>query len=61
VPPGDPTALREAIEFLTSHPDQADRMGRAGRALVEERYTLDGYVAELGRIIAAVAETAAAD
>jgi glycosyltransferase involved in cell wall biosynthesis len=61
VPPGDPTALREAIEFLTSHPDEADRMGRAGRALVEERYTLDGYVAELGRIIAAVAETAAAD
>jgi glycosyltransferase involved in cell wall biosynthesis len=55
VPPEDPAALRQAIESLVSDPDLARRMGRAGRALVEERYTLDGYVERLQRIISNVA------
>ena len=51
VRPGDPRALRTAIEYLVEHPARADQMGRAGRALVEERHTLDAYVTRLAGII----------
>ncbi len=51
VPPGDPVALREAIQFLLANTDEARRMGRAGRTVLEERYTLDAYVRQLVRII----------
>lgn len=51
VPPGDPTALRAAIEHLESHPEEAERMGRAGREEVERQYALDGYVAGVADII----------
>ena len=47
VPPRDPHALRAAIEYLLAHPEEAERMGRAGRALAEERHTLTGYVERL--------------
>jgi glycosyltransferase involved in cell wall biosynthesis len=55
VPPGDPSALRAAIARLLEHPDEAERMGRAGRALVERNHTLDGYVERVAAIIRAVA------
>jgi Glycosyl transferases group 1 len=45
VPPGDPRALRAALGYLLSHPAEAERMGRAGRALVEARHRLDTWVA----------------
>jgi glycosyltransferase involved in cell wall biosynthesis len=45
VPPGDPRALRAALEYLISHLAEAERMGRAGRALVEARHGLDTWVA----------------
>lgn len=51
VPPGNPRAMRAAIEHLLAHPEEADRMGRAGRALIEERHTLDGYTARLVDIV----------
>lgn len=51
VRPRDPRALRVAIEHLFAHPEEADRMGRAGRALVEERHTLTGYVERLATIL----------
>jgi glycosyltransferase involved in cell wall biosynthesis len=44
VPPGDPRALRAAIRHLLSHPAEAERMGRAGRALVEAHHRLDTWV-----------------
>ena len=44
VPPGDPRALRGAIEHLVAHPGDADRMGRAGRAMAERDITLDRWV-----------------
>jgi glycosyltransferase involved in cell wall biosynthesis len=47
VPPYNPSALRTVITHLLDHPEEADRMGRAGRALVEQRHTLDGVVAQL--------------
>ncbi len=51
VPPGDPRALRAAIEHLLAHPEEADRMGRAGRALIEKHHTLDGYTTKLVDIV----------
>ena len=51
VPPKDPRALRAAIEHLIADPAEAERMGRAGRALVEQRLTLSGYVAGLAKIV----------
>jgi glycosyltransferase involved in cell wall biosynthesis len=51
VPPGDPGALRSAIGHLVAHPEEAERMGRAGRALVERRHTMDAYVAQLRAIV----------
>lgn len=44
VPPGDPSALRAAVRRLLDDPEEGRRMGQAGRALVEERLTLDRWV-----------------
>jgi colanic acid/amylovoran biosynthesis glycosyltransferase len=40
VPERDVDALAERLEFLVTHPEVWDGMGRAGRALVEERYDI---------------------
>lgn len=42
VPPGDVTALRRALETLADAPDLRERIGAAGRRLVERRYELGG-------------------
>jgi glycosyltransferase involved in cell wall biosynthesis len=44
VPQGNPEALREAIQYLSAHPEVAERMGKAGRKRVEDRHTLDEFV-----------------
>jgi glycosyltransferase involved in cell wall biosynthesis len=36
VPPGDPAALREALERLLADPGLRERLGTAARQLVEE-------------------------
>jgi glycosyltransferase involved in cell wall biosynthesis len=51
VPPGDPVALRQAIEHLLRYPEEAARMGRAGRELAEERHGLDRYVERVAGIV----------
>ncbi len=51
VPPGDPAAFRAAIEYLLRRPDEAERMGRAGRALIEKRHTLDAHIERLAQLI----------
>ncbi len=50
VPPGDPRALRGAIEHLLANPDEAARMGRAGRALAEKRLSLDRWVSKVAEL-----------
>ena len=57
VPPGDPWSLRAAIESLVADPGRAERMGRAGRALVERRHTLSRYVAQIADIVRGDAPT----
>jgi glycosyltransferase involved in cell wall biosynthesis len=56
VPAYDPGALREAITHLLDHPDEAARLGAAGRAAVLERHTLDGYVERVAHLVRAGAQ-----
>jgi colanic acid biosynthesis glycosyl transferase WcaI len=38
VPPEDPAALAEAIRFLRQNPHEAERLGKNGRRVAEERF-----------------------
>jgi glycosyltransferase involved in cell wall biosynthesis len=51
VAPHDPRALRNAIEHLHDRPDEAARMGRAGRELVERRFRVDDYIDRLAQLV----------
>jgi glycosyltransferase involved in cell wall biosynthesis len=51
VPPGDPRALREAIQALLADPARAERIGKAARRFMEEQAGLDHFVT---RIVASV-------
>jgi len=44
VPPGDPDALRAALQRLLSHPEEAQRIGAAARRFVETEANLDRFV-----------------
>ena len=44
VPPNDPAALGERLQWLRDHPDQAREMGHAGRRRVERLFTWDAVV-----------------
>jgi glycosyltransferase involved in cell wall biosynthesis len=48
--PGDIDHLAEVISFLDQRPELAVRMGDAGRALVEQRYTPEQHYVELMRL-----------
>jgi glycosyltransferase involved in cell wall biosynthesis len=56
VPPGDVAALRQAIQRLLADPEEAERMGRAGRRVVEERMSLDRYVERLSAYVRQASE-----
>ena len=57
VPPRDPVALRQAVEYLWSHPEECERMGREGRKRVEQYHTLERFVDGVqGAIEAAIAD-----
>jgi glycosyltransferase involved in cell wall biosynthesis len=45
VPPRDPQALARAIRDMLNDPAAASKLGAAGRALVQERFTVDRMVA----------------
>lgn len=51
VPTQDSAALREAILRLWARPRERARRGRRARRLVEERHSLDGFVAQLATAI----------
>jgi glycosyltransferase involved in cell wall biosynthesis len=51
VPPGDPAALRAAIERLLQNPDEAERLGKAGRRTVLQHMSLDRYAERLGKLV----------
>lgn len=47
VPPRDPDALAGAIAAVLQDPERAARMGEAGRAVAQERYSLERLVADM--------------
>ncbi len=50
VPPADARALARAIEDLLDNPEKAERMGRRGREIVQERFTLERKIDETERL-----------
>jgi glycosyltransferase involved in cell wall biosynthesis len=44
VPPGDAASLSRAIKYLIDNPDIREEMGRAGRQMVEERFSLESNI-----------------
>ena len=46
VPPNDPAALREKLEWLRDHPEGVSRLGRAGRQRVLQTFTWPAVVAK---------------
>jgi len=53
VPPGDPLALRSAIERMLAAPDEAARIGRAAREFVEQHAGLDRFVERIAEAVQA--------
>jgi glycosyltransferase involved in cell wall biosynthesis len=53
VPPGDPAALRAAIERLLGDPEHAAVLGRAARADAEERFDIVHYAKGLAAAVGA--------
>ena len=51
VKPGDSAELRQRIQFLLDCPAEAERMGSEGRQMVEERFTIELYIAKLGKAL----------
>jgi len=47
VDPLNPAAIAEAIDYLISHPEEAERMGRNGRRAVEEQYNWEHEATKL--------------
>jgi glycosyltransferase involved in cell wall biosynthesis len=53
VPPGDPRALRSAIERMLAHPEEAARIGQAARRYIEESAGLDLFVNRVSEAVEA--------
>lgn len=59
VAPQDPLALRAAIELFLAQPEEAMRLGKNGRQLIERKMNLDQYVRSLTEVLReALEETA---
>jgi glycosyltransferase involved in cell wall biosynthesis len=56
VPPGDVSALGDALLDLLRNPQQARRMGRAGRRRVERHFSLERMLDEVERLFEEVIE-----
>lgn len=51
VPPGEPEALRLAIQYLWNNPDVANQMGQAGRKYIEEHHTMEQFVDSVKQVV----------
>jgi rhamnosyl/mannosyltransferase len=54
VPPGDPAALRQAIDFIWTHPEAAAELGRKARLRYETLFTAKAMAAEYARLYRAL-------
>ncbi|HEX3850100.1 MAG TPA: glycosyltransferase, partial [Polyangiaceae bacterium] len=53
VPPGDPAALRAAIERMLAQPEEAKRIGQAARRFMEQEAGLDVFVERVSSAVRA--------
>lgn len=51
VDPGDVLAMRQAIEYLLAHPEEAERLGQNARQRVEEELNLEAYVCKIADLL----------
>jgi len=56
VPPGDPRALRNAIQHLWDNPDVARKMGLEARNFIDSYYSIDGFVNSIRQVVQDVIE-----
>jgi glycosyltransferase involved in cell wall biosynthesis len=55
VPPDDPAALRQALDYLLSHPAERHALGEAGRRTVERFCSVDAFATRIAQLVAAIA------
>ena len=55
VPPGDPKALAENVEYLLDHPEVAKKMGETGRSRLKDSFSLEKMVENTVRVYALAA------
>ena len=60
VDPSDPKAIAKAIEYVLTHPEEAEKMGKRGRAAVIERYNWDTQARELVKLYIGLGQTCVA-
>lgn len=53
VPAGDVAGMRDAIQYLLGHPEEAKRMGRNARQRIEEELNFDLYVSRIAQFLQA--------
>ena len=56
VDPKDPRAIAEAIEYVLTHPAEAEEMGRRGQSAMLEKYTWNTQAEELVKLYSALTE-----
>jgi glycosyltransferase involved in cell wall biosynthesis len=60
VTPLDPQSIAEAIEYVLTHPREAEAMGRRGQAAVLERYNWETQADKLVNLYSEIKKTCAA-
>ncbi len=50
VPPRNPEAIAEAIDYFVEHPEERAAMGRAARRRIEETFTWEGAAREMEKV-----------
>ena len=56
IPPSNPNELALALDWILSHPEEAEKMGKQGKQRVEAIFSVDRYVTEYKQMIYEVAE-----
>lgn len=57
VPPGGVDELGERIDYLLSHPDERQRMGRRGLKLAQRRFSREAWLSEYADMLSDLSET----
>jgi len=60
VPPNDPGAIRDRLEYLSAHPEAVERMGRLARERVAREFTWDAVAERCLRAYGAPARPSSA-